>query len=101
MGRKIEEDISSYEQELYRRVNEVLHYLWDPIDVKKVPEARDEYFSYIPHVFSLLEKSKEGKDITEYLISIERDSMRFHITDKTREHASEVAEILMDYRDNW
>ena len=50
MGQKLPPD----QMELYRRVDEVLHYLWDPIGVAGAPEARDEYYSYLPHVFSLL-----------------------------------------------
>ena len=42
--------ISSLDEELYRRVDEVLHYLWDPIGVAGIPEARDEYYGY--HVLS-------------------------------------------------
>jgi hypothetical protein len=33
--------------ELYKRVNEVLHYVWDPIGVAYSPAARDEYQRYI------------------------------------------------------
>jgi hypothetical protein len=42
-----------YEQELLTRVNEVLHYIWDPIGVRGEPNARDEYDSYVPEVYSL------------------------------------------------
>jgi hypothetical protein len=37
------------------RVNEVLHYIWDPIGVRGEPRARDEYDSYAPEVYSLLQ----------------------------------------------
>jgi hypothetical protein len=40
-----------HQDELYRRTDEVLHYIWDPIGVAGVPEARDEYDSYLPHAF--------------------------------------------------
>ena len=39
---------SREEIELYKRVDEVLHYLWDPIGVAEEPWARDEYYSYLP-----------------------------------------------------
>ena len=42
--------LSPEHQELYGRVGEVLHYLWDPIGVSGVPQARDEYDSYVPQV---------------------------------------------------
>ena len=40
-------------EDLYRRIGEVLHYVWDPIGVSGYPEARDEYDMYLPQVFSL------------------------------------------------
>ncbi len=65
--------LSDRENELYQRVDEVLHYLWDPIGVSDVPGARDEYHSYVPQVFSLLKQRKENakKDmnIAEILIN--------------------------------
>lgn len=91
--------LSPNELELYRRVDEVLHYLWDPIGVSLAPEARDEYYSYLPRVYSLLQKTTDGKDISEYLISIEQDSMGMTITEHIREHASEIANILIRYRE--
>lgn len=45
--------LSPFERELYQRVDEVLHYVWDPIGVSDAPEARDEYFSYLPIVFGM------------------------------------------------
>jgi hypothetical protein len=41
---------SKYEQDLLTRINEVLHYIWDPIAVRGEPNARDEYDSYVPPV---------------------------------------------------
>jgi hypothetical protein len=45
-------------QELYGRVGEVLHHFWDLIGVAGFPQARDEYDSYVPQVFSLLVSHK-------------------------------------------
>ena len=42
------------ELELYKRCDEVLHYVWDPIGISDVPEARDEYESYLPTVWRLV-----------------------------------------------
>ena len=95
MGKKL----PATEMELYRRTDEVLHYIWDPIGVSGVPEARDEYYSYLPKVFKMLASSTDGKDISDYLISIERDMMGLSINDKANERALEVADILLNYRD--
>ncbi|CAD6563044.1 hypothetical protein ACFQ3P_41525 [Paraburkholderia sabiae] len=50
MGYKLADD----ELELHRRVDEVLFYVWDPIGVANSPAARDEYYGYLPIVFSML-----------------------------------------------
>lgn len=42
---------SEYEKELYSRVDEVIHYIWDPIGISSYPGARDEYYSYLPEIF--------------------------------------------------
>jgi hypothetical protein len=47
-------NLTSVDQELFKRVDEVLHYFWDPIGVKKVPQARDEYVGYVPKIFGLV-----------------------------------------------
>ncbi len=65
MGQKL----SLSELELYRRTDEVLHYLWDPIGVAGIPEARDEYHSYLPVVFSLVEK-RDASAICAYLFHV-------------------------------
>ena len=59
MSEEAENRLSRSDDELLMRVDEVLHYLWDPIGVSDFPEARDEYTSYAGVVFSLL---KRGAD---------------------------------------
>ena len=87
------------EMELYRRTDEVLHYIWDPIGVSGVPEARDEYHSYLPRVFSMLASTTDGKEIVDYLISVERDMMGLSVTNKSKENILEVIDVLLNYRD--
>ena len=95
MGKKLPPS----EMQLYNRTDEVLHYIWDPIGVSGIPEARDEYYSYLPKVFRMLVSSTDGKDISDYLISVERDMMGLSINDKIKERANEVADILLNYRE--
>lgn len=74
-------------------------YMWDPIGVAGIPEARDEYYSYLPHVFSLLvNPSKEG-DIADYLLKIEGESMGLPITTKKKDKAKEIEDILRNYKE--
>lgn len=87
------------EKELYRRVDEVIHYLWDPIGVSEIPQSRDEYFSYYPKVFSLLIEKAGEEEIVEYLLSIQED-MGLPAGPESNKRAHEIVEILVDSK-NW
>ncbi len=95
MGTKL----SPSDNELYKRADEVLHYLWDPIGVAEVPEARDEYHSYLGPVFSRLKTTKDGKDISDYLISVEKEMMGLTVTEESIKRDREIVETLLIYRD--
>ena len=94
MGQKL----SPEQTELYRRVDEVLHYLWDPIGVSSVPEARDEYHSYLPHVFSLLTSGASAQQITDFLTETATKTMGLSDTSRGREHSREITAILEQWR---
>ncbi len=64
-----------YEEELYKRCDEVLHYLWDPIGVSDYPEARDEYYSYLPQVFQLVRSNAPEQKIIDLLSEISQQQM--------------------------
>jgi hypothetical protein len=66
----MDNELNHKEKELYKRVDEVLHYVWDPIGIHNCPEARDEYYTYIPQVFSMLKNSKTKKEISTHLINL-------------------------------
>ncbi len=71
MGRKLPPD----QMELYKRIDEILWSDWDPIGVSGAPEARDEYYDYLPQVFRLaLDGSNENR-IAEYLFWVESERM--------------------------
>jgi hypothetical protein len=91
MGKKL----SPPDEELYRRVDEVLHYIWDPIGVSGEPMARDEYDSYLPHVFSLLKANVKSEPIAEYLFEVSTGRMGLK---ENRAKDMEVAEILLDWK---
>ena len=56
--------------ELRRRVDEVLYYIWDPIGVSDQPCARAEYESYVPKVLELLTSQDEPGPIAAYLAEV-------------------------------
>src|SRR5256885_16432511 len=95
MGQKLTPD----QMELYRRVDEVLHYIWDPIGVAGAPEARDEYYSYLPHVFSLVQRDAPSQEIASFLLTTASEHMGLSGKRQLRKRAEKVTEILRRWRD--
>jgi hypothetical protein len=91
MGKKL----PPQEMKLYRQTDEILHYMWDPIGVAGVAQARDEYHSYLPQVFELVLRKESKEIIAEYLLDLEENQIG--VAPK-REAALEVAEILLNTR---
>ncbi|WP_299948575.1 hypothetical protein [uncultured Microbulbifer sp.] len=65
MGKKLPPD----ELELYKLIDEILWKDWDPIGVNDTPEARDEYQSYLPHIFHLAIEGKDAARISASLVT--------------------------------
>lgn len=93
MGQKL----SAPDLSLYRAVDEVLHYVWDPIGVCGVPQARDEYHGYLPQVFGLLRDGADQFAIAAFLTSITTERMGLS---SRPDHDSEVARILLDWKES-
>ena len=53
--------------ELYNTIDKILYKEWDPIGVAGIKEAREEYYSYLAHIFSLVKQHANAKEIAEYL----------------------------------
>ncbi|WP_243385043.1 hypothetical protein [Geothrix alkalitolerans] len=81
---------SNFEQELTRRVDEVLHYIWDPIHVSGIPEARDEYDSYVQPVVRLLLSGATEQVIAEFLARITSETIGMSTNLKQENEASEA-----------
>ena len=56
-------------------IHEVLMNEWDPIGVQGVPEAQDEYNSYVSGVHSRLIRHVPRHELFEYLWSVETQHM--------------------------
>lgn len=95
MGDKLSLD----QMTLYRRVDEVLTYVWDPIGVREVPQARNEYRSYLPKVFKRVLDATDPAPIAEYLIMVAEESMGFTPDDASRDEAFRIARLLIEHRD--
>jgi hypothetical protein len=84
------------EEELQTRVNEVLHYIWDPIGVRGEPYARDEYDSYVPRVYALLQNGATAEEISLYLDRIGTENMGLNSNLK---HALVTAHNLLAWQE--
>ena len=91
--------LSRTDEELLSRVDEVLHYLWDPIGVSGVPEARDEYTSYAGVVFSFLKKGAKEAEIVQYLKKIRVEHMGMGTYEDSRSNETDLAEILVNWKE--
>jgi hypothetical protein len=91
MGMKL----SPPDLELYRAVDEVLHYLWDPIGVSSIPEARDEYHGYLPHVFGMVRSGENEAAIAAYLSEVVTERMGLSADQR---HAQNIAQVLLSWR---
>ncbi|HEX9173426.1 MAG TPA: hypothetical protein VF861_12260, partial [Telluria sp.] len=76
-------------------VDEVLHYIWDPIGVSGMPMARDEYYSYLPQVFSLVRDGASVDRIATYLFEVVTERMELR---ESMEHTHEIVAILQDWK---
>ncbi len=76
-----------------RMVKLILHWVWDPIGVRGIEEAADEYDSYAVPVFELLERRSPSQEIAAYLTYIESERMELK---PHRDRADEVAILLME-----
>ncbi len=87
---------SIIESDLYRRCDEVLHYVWDPIGVAGHPGARDEYQSYLPGIFGLVLKQESAGKIADHLVEIEKTSMGLT---PGRDNALKAATNLLEWKE--
>jgi hypothetical protein len=83
------------EKDLYQRVDEVLHYLWDPIGVAAIPMARDEYQSYVPQVVTLLNENANVEQITDYLNEVVTQRMGLS---ENLDATLHVVAVLLDWK---
>lgn len=74
---------------LYMRLDEVTHYLWDPIGISEYPEGRDEYHSYLPEIYARVKAGDRDK-IIEYLRWVECERMGMSFNEERAEFACDV-----------
>jgi len=90
---------SGQEQELYIKTDEALFHLWDPNCLSIDNQFREEYFTYLPHVFDLLMSSEDGAELIDYLLFIEESQYGVNKGDNLAlERACRLVNALLDYK---
>jgi len=74
-------------------IREILMREWDPIGVSGIPEAQDEYDSYITHIYSQLIRHKSEHEIFQNLWEIETGHMGLY---GNRQRTEKVVSLLME-----
>ncbi len=76
---------------LHQQIKDVLLTEWDPVGVQAIPEAQDEYDSYIPTIHSMLISRKPTYEVFEYLMWLETEHMGLTAD---RQRTQSIAEML-------
>ncbi len=96
MGHRLPDD----QLKLYRRIDEILFYIWDPIGISRSDWARDEYQAYLPKVFGMIMEKRPTSDIVDYLVKIEADHMGLDRKPGIEKRTEEVAILLQEVRES-
>src|SRR5262245_47900171 len=79
-------------REIQHEIRTVLLQEWDPIGVAEIPEAWDEYDSYIGGVYQLLASGADARAVAEHLLRIE--NLQMGLGSRSVESLLPVAERL-------
>lgn len=60
---------------IYRKIDEILRFDWNPIGLNHIDDPRDEYKSYVPEIFHLKRTGAGKQEIANYLFEIETERM--------------------------
>jgi hypothetical protein len=92
--------LTSYPKYLARENRRVVRDLfmreWDPIGVRDVPEAQDEYDAYVDKTYvMLMHEDASVEQIADYLYGIETEYMGLGSSESALDRARSVAHSLM------
>lgn len=83
-----------------RLVRELFMRDWDPVGVRDVPQAQDEYDTYVAKTYVMLvDEAATVDDLARYLASVE-DAMGLAATVRSAERCRRVAEALVALKPN-
>ena len=79
-----------------RMIQVALHWAWDPIGVRGIEEAADEYDMYAPRVLEMLKADAPVEQIADYLTSVVRDRMELPVrADRNRDLSSMLQQMFV------
>ena len=81
---------------MHQAIHQVLIKEWDPIGIRHIPEAQDEYDQYIPQIYQMLISSKPKHELFDYLWELERDHMALSGNHQKTERCAEMLLKLID-----
>uniref|UniRef100_UPI00404730DC hypothetical protein n=1 Tax=Shewanella baltica TaxID=62322 RepID=UPI00404730DC len=84
------------QMELYKRIDEILFYKWDPIGISDSDWGRDEYHAYLPKVFRMALEQSSPESIAEYLSKITTERMGLSAA---KEHDLDIAIQILEVKD--
>lgn len=88
--------LNQQQKDFYYAIDRILWEEWDPIGVNGIEDVRDEYDSYVSHLFSLSINGADQAKIASHLLDIERSSMGLL---GNKQNCEEVAQKIIDARD--
>jgi hypothetical protein len=83
-------------RDYHRGIRRVLLHDWDPIGVADVPQAQDEYDSYVPELYSLLIRREPRHKLVDFLWWAETEHMGLC---GNRRRTEQVADRLLNIVD--
>ena len=89
------EKLTSYQNKLYKRIDDILWEDWDPIEVNNYENNRDEYQSYVPQVFRLANEDATVSEIAECLDEIATESIGLQ---SNLHHCTKIAKLITSAR---
>jgi len=93
MGKKLPPE----QLELYKRIDEILFYKWDPIGISDGDWARNEYQSYLPRVFADALQNNSPEPIAKYLGVVSTESMGLSAAP---EHDMKIAKMIIEVKES-
>lgn len=86
-------------KELYQRIDETLHYIWDPIGVAGAPQARDEYYGYLPKVQETVLKGGTKEDVTQLLNTVATERMGLSLSEELIKRTLRAVDTIFEWAD--